>query len=95
MFSTDFRKILISNCMTVSPEGAELLMLTDRHDDLIVYFHNFANAPINVTQSIYHQMMAGSEMRVQVLCPHHTLLSSKNKLDADRSTCTFLFLVLA
>ena len=74
--------------MNISPEGAELLHADRRTQRANSCFRNFSNAPENVPQSIYHQMMAGSEMRVQVLCPHRTL-SSKNKLDADRSTCAF------
>jgi hypothetical protein len=93
MFSTDFMKIPISNCMTISPEGAELLMLTDGHDDLIVDFHNFQTR-LKTLPSRY-TIRWWPAVKWGYRCPHHTLLSSKNKLGADRSTCTFLFLVLA
>jgi hypothetical protein len=53
IFSTDIRKILISNFMKIRLVGAEMFHADGRTDEwtdmtkLIVAFRNFANAPKN------------------------------------------------
>jgi len=35
--------------MKIHPVGADLFRRTDRHDESIIAFHNFANAPVKTS----------------------------------------------